>query len=143
MDGQPPEAPRAAAGPPARRRLDLAAHLRRVQLLNPTQAAAGQGGFRCETCAASFTSYDAFLDHQNGKVHLRNAGVERAAVLKPASVGTVKARLEALKRAREAASQPQPSAEEALEARLQRAREDEAQAKRERYEHRKKKRRQQ
>lgn len=33
------------------------------------------GAFKCDICVASFTSYDAYLDHTHSRLHQRNAGM--------------------------------------------------------------------
>ena len=43
-------------------------------LLDPTAPIDTQGGFCCDICKATFSSYDAYLDHCNSRLHLRNAG---------------------------------------------------------------------
>jgi U4/U6.U5 tri-snRNP component SNU23 len=52
-------------------------------------------GFYCSTCKASFTSSDAYLDHCNGRIHLKNLGIAPK-VERLNEVDRVKARLQAL-----------------------------------------------
>ena len=52
-------------------------------------------GFHCQTCNASFTSSDAFLDHCNGRVHQKNLGLSLK-VERVDEVDRVKARLQQL-----------------------------------------------
>ena len=54
-------------------------------------------GFYCSICRASFTSSDAYLDHCNGRLHLRNTGTSHR-VERVDQVDRVKARLESLSR---------------------------------------------
>lgn len=120
-----------------KRKIDVSAHLKKVQLLNPSQSLSNQGGFSCSVCVAVFKDYNQYLDHLNSKVHLSNTGVKREEVLKPVGVSSIKSKLEALKKAKEQAASPQPSVEDQLEARLQKAKEDEEAARRARYEKKK------
>lgn len=61
-------------------------------------------GFHCQTCKASFTSSDAFLDHCNGRVHQKNLGLS-SKVERVDEVDRVKARLQQLTQKRQAAEQ--------------------------------------
>lgn len=117
--------------------VNVAAHLKKVQLLNPTKSLAQQGAFHCEACSASFKSYDSLLDHQNSKVHLSNTGFKKDALTQASSISSVKAKLEVLKKAKELAALPKPSPEQAMEIRLKKAALAEEQERRERYEKKK------
>lgn len=46
-----------------------------TRLVNAARAAK-VGAFHCSTCDATFTSYDAYLDHVNSRVHQRQAGTQ-------------------------------------------------------------------
>lgn len=61
-------------------------------------------GFFCETCRASFTSSDAYLDHCNGRVHQKNLGLSLK-VERVDEVDRVKARLQQLTQKRQATEQ--------------------------------------
>lgn len=66
--------------------------------------ASASHGFLCETCNASFTSSDAFLDHCNGKVHQRNLGLN-VKIERVDEVDRIKFRLQELTRKRHTAAQ--------------------------------------
>lgn len=45
---------------------------RKVQLARSSD---NKGSFHCPICDASFTAYDAYLDHCHSRLHMKNAGV--------------------------------------------------------------------
>lgn len=104
-----------------KKRIDVGAHLKKVQLLNPSLPFSQQGGFRCEVCQASFKNHDSYLDHTNSRVHLLNIGIEKAEVLKAPDVGSVKARLEALKKKKEASKATPQNPVDLMEKRIEAA----------------------
>lgn len=120
-----------------KKKINLAAHLKKVQLLNPLKSLANQGGFKCEACQATFKNYDIFLDHQNSKVHLTNIGYDKSKAAPSTTAQTVKDKLEALKNRKIAASAPKLSPEEALEKRLEMAQKTEDEERRARYDKKK------
>lgn len=61
-------------------------------------------GFYCDTCKASFTSSDAYLDHCNGRVHQKNLGLSLK-IERVDEVDRVKARLQQLTQKRQTAEQ--------------------------------------
>lgn len=84
-----------------KKKINVKEHLKKVQLLNPSVPLSEQGGFHCSICQASFKNHSAFLDHQNSRVHLLNAGYNSKESLKPSSVDNVKSLLQKLKRKHE------------------------------------------
>lgn len=120
-----------------KKKIDVAAHLKKVQLLNPSKSLVNQGGFKCEACQANFKNYDIFLDHQNSKVHLTNIGYDKAKASPSTTVQSIKEKLEALKKRKLAASSPKLSPEEALENRLELAQKMEDDERRARYDKKK------
>lgn len=46
-----------------------------TRLVNASRATK-VGAFHCSTCDATFTSYDAYLDHVNSRIHQRNSGTQ-------------------------------------------------------------------
>lgn len=107
-------------------RVDLESKVGKTQVINQSELERGAGaGYFCETCSCLLKDSISYLDHINGKKHLRALGfsmrVERAGVDK------VKEKLESLKRKiSEAKDAPQVSAIDHYETRMavQRAEEE-------------------
>ena len=59
------------------------------------RVAVNEGGFRCDLCSASFTSYNALLDHKNSRIHQKNAG--GTAVERVDDPARIRARLDMLR----------------------------------------------
>lgn len=120
-----------------KKKINVAAHLKKVQLLNPSKSLANQGGFKCEACQATFKNYDIFLDHQNSKVHLTNIGYDKTKSNTSTTAQSVKEKLEYLKKRKLAASEPKLSPEEALEKRLELAKKKDDEERKARYDKKK------
>lgn len=120
-----------------KKNIDVTAYLKKVQLLNPTKSLEAQGGFHCSICSATFKSYEILLDHQNSKVHLQNIGYDKKKALAKSDVSSVKARLAALKQAKEAAQKPAEDPEALLEKRLKASHKKADAERRARYEQKK------
>jgi len=111
--------------------------LNRVQIVNPSGPSDKGSAFKCEICDASFKSYDILLDHKNSKVHLKKAGIEKSALLKTASAGSIKSKLELLKKKQEISKLPSVRPEEVLKSRLEQAKLMIEKEKKEKYEKKK------
>ena len=70
-----------------------------VSAKKTASSSTSEAGFRCDTCNASFTSSDAYLDHCNGRVHQKNLGLSYR-VERVDDVDRVKARLQTLTKKR-------------------------------------------
>lgn len=68
-----------------------------TRLVNAAKTA-NAGAFHCATCDATFTSYDAYLDHVNSRLHQRNAGTQ--AVERVDDPARIRARLAQLREQR-------------------------------------------
>lgn len=55
-------------------KLELAANLNKIQVVNTAGALADQPGFYCKTCDCLLKSSDAYLDHVNGRRHQKKMG---------------------------------------------------------------------
>lgn len=117
--------------------IDISAHLKKVQLLNPAKSLDSQGGFHCSVCSATFKSYEILLDHQNSKIHLQNIGYDKKAAMAGPELGSIKAKLAALKQAKERTNRPAVEPEALLKHRLKKAEEQEDAERRSRYEKKK------
>lgn len=114
-------------------RIDLARVTNRVQVVDPSAALDAQTGFRCEVCEASFRSYDAYLDHLNGRLHQRNTGTA-AAVERVDDVERIRARIALLRERRaQAAGRTHQDPGQILEERLQQRQAEEEAQRREKY----------
>ncbi|KAF9131767.1 zinc finger, matrin-type 2 [Mortierella sp. 14UC] len=91
-------------------------------------------GFYCQLCDCVLKDSTAFMDHKNGKKHLKNLGVDRKAVRE--DLNDVVAKLESLKRKAEA---PKKDIKYDLDARLEEARRQEEREKAEKRERKKQK----
>lgn len=110
-----------------------------TQLTRPADS--NQGAFRCETCVASFTSYDAYLDHLHSRLHLQNAGLDQP-MERVEDVERIRARLAVLRdqRARGETAKRMTTEEVAsrVEERLAASRLAEEAKRRQKYENKKK-----
>lgn len=122
----------------ARQQRDLL--INKTQLASPT--ASNAGAFRCDLCNASFTSYDAYLDHLHSRLHLKNAGTEQP-VERVDDVERIRARLAVLREQRKKGEAAKTLGAEEMakrvEERLVAARLAEQEKRRQRYEDKKKK----
>lgn len=109
----------------------------KTQLVNPT--AGKSGGFHCDTCNATFTAYDAYLDHCNSRLHQRNLGTTTE-VERVDDVERIRARLAILKerKLKRSAATPEEAVRGVQERIAQRKLEEE-ERRRQKYQDRKKK----
>eukprot|EP00612_Vaucheria_litorea_P005913 CAMPEP_0171460558 /NCGR_PEP_ID=MMETSP0945-20130129/5378_1 /TAXON_ID=109269 /ORGANISM="Vaucheria litorea, Strain CCMP2940" /LENGTH=228 /DNA_ID=CAMNT_0011986769 /DNA_START=6 /DNA_END=692 /DNA_ORIENTATION=+ len=98
-------APEGAAGPTGSKRaylkareskIDLDSKLNKTQVVTSSTTGSGQGGYWCEVCKCILKDSIAYLDHINGKKHLRTLGFSMR--VEKSSADAVREKLEQLKR---------------------------------------------
>ncbi|PJF16919.1 Zinc finger matrin-type protein 2 [Paramicrosporidium saccamoebae] len=105
-----------------------------TRLVNPNTAEAA--GFRCDLCAATFTAYDAYLDHCNSRLHQRNLGTPT--VERVDDVERIRARLQLL-RERKAKKTDVNEVTKDMEERLAQQKKEEEERRRQKYDRKKNK----
>ena len=111
-------------------RVDYGARVGKKEVVSLVGDRSKQGGFYCAVCDILMKDSLAYADHLNGKMHLRLLGMSQR--VERSTVGSVKGKLAALKRQREAKSTTDPEKE--YEQKIARLMEEDEERKRKRKE---------